>query len=279
MFSSLMDGIYFKYSRNLMLSFKLSKSPFIKTLSASVSRFFHGTFRLRVGGSGLSSLSSEPAGRDLTMALTFWAALKAGAMQGCEKPFMWPQERTPQRPACVEGNLGARQKQGSRLLEASDKVSFLGAGSCALKQTKPQVWLCSLGFAFSGNVLLYQAVLETSKILVCRRTLEQFLRDFCVRSSQLRKGPLTTSVFSLFPSEWCSWKERWHHQLCFLSFVSSSVWPWALQAPSLADNCPLLELGEALELPLISSSVKWVLKGFPSFPEVLNSKGSRDEIG
>lgn len=71
MFSSLMDGIYFKYSRNLMLSFKLSKSPFIKSLSASVSRFFHGTFRLHVGDSGLSSLSSDPAGRDLTVGLIF----------------------------------------------------------------------------------------------------------------------------------------------------------------------------------------------------------------
>lgn len=68
MFSSLMDGIYFKYSRNLMLDFKLSKSPFIKTLSAFVSRFFHGTLRLRVGD---SRLSSDPAGRDLTVGLTF----------------------------------------------------------------------------------------------------------------------------------------------------------------------------------------------------------------
>lgn len=38
------------------------------------------------------------------------------------------------------------------------------------------------------------------------------------------------------------------HQLCFLSFVSSSVWAWALQGPSLADNCPLLESGEAFAL-------------------------------
>lgn len=71
MFSSLMDGIYFKYSRNLLLSFKLSKSPFIKSLSASISRFFHGTFRLRVGDSRLSSLSSDPSGRDLKVGLTF----------------------------------------------------------------------------------------------------------------------------------------------------------------------------------------------------------------
>lgn len=71
MFSSLMDGIYFKHSRNLTLAFKLSKSPFIKTLSASVSRFFHGTFGLRVGDSRLSSLSSDPAGRDRTEGLTF----------------------------------------------------------------------------------------------------------------------------------------------------------------------------------------------------------------
>lgn len=106
--------------------------------------------------------------------------------------------RTLQRPASVEGNLGARQRQGSSLLEASGKVSFLGAASCALKQTKPRVWLGSFGFAFSGNVLLCQAVLEASKTLVCRRMLERFWRDLCVRSSQLRKGPLTTSVSSLF---------------------------------------------------------------------------------
>lgn len=59
-------------------------------------------------------------------------------MQGCEKPFMWPQEDSSEASPCG-GNLGARQGQGSSLLEAPDKVSFLGAGSCALKQTKPHV--------------------------------------------------------------------------------------------------------------------------------------------
>lgn len=106
MFSSLMDGIYFKYSRKLMLSFKLSKSPFIKTLSASVSRFFHGTFRLRVGDSRLSSLRSvQQEGSD------FWAALEAGATQGCGKPFMWPQEDSSEASQCG-GKPGSKAKTG-----------------------------------------------------------------------------------------------------------------------------------------------------------------------
>lgn len=73
MFPPLMDNIYFRYSRNLMLSFNLSKSPFMKALSASVSTSLHGTFRLCVcvGDLKLSSLSSDLAGREVNIGLAF----------------------------------------------------------------------------------------------------------------------------------------------------------------------------------------------------------------
>lgn len=107
-------------------------------------------------------------------------------MEGCEKPFMWPQEESSEASLC---GGKSRQRQGSSLLEALDKVSLLGAGSWALKQTKPRVWLCSFGFAFSGNVLLYQAVLEASKIVVCKRTLEQIVERFLCQIQSAEEGP------------------------------------------------------------------------------------------
>lgn len=62
--------------------------------------------------------------------------LEAGATEGDEKPFMWPEEgpyRDSQRPALVDEGLGERWRQESGPLEAQDKVSLLGVGSFALK--------------------------------------------------------------------------------------------------------------------------------------------------
>jgi len=102
---------------------------------------------------------------------------------------MWPEDDPPE-PASVEESLGARRRQEFSPLEAQDKVSLLGVCSFA-KANKTLVLTLLSWFYFSGNVLLCQAVRErkppkTWFAIGHSSNFFSFLKDVCVRSSQLR---------------------------------------------------------------------------------------------